>query len=72
MLDECAKGHTKRKTRHGVMVKWKKESYRLPSGRHGKITTADIGTSQVRTMVRQLGIPKKCAGRMLPSLAGTF
>lgn len=72
MLDECAPGHSKRPTNHGIMVKWNGESYRLPKGRHGRRETADIGTSQVRTMVRQLDIPKDCADRMLPPLAGCF
>jgi len=72
MLDECASGHTARVTKHGVLVAWQGETYRLPSGRHGRIERADIGTSQVRTMVRKLGIEAECADRMLPTLAGSF
>lgn len=72
MLDECAGGHGRRMSNHGIIVSWNHRTFRLPSGRHGKIETAEIGTSQVRTMVRQFEIDKECAGRMLPQLAGTF
>jgi hypothetical protein len=72
MLDKCADGYSARETRHGIMVIWNAQSYRLPSGRHGKTETADIGTSQVRTMVRQLGIATECADKVPPSLAGCF
>lgn len=72
MLDECAADHTRRRTNHGVMVKWGDGSFLLPKGKHGRIENAEIGTSKVRTMVRQLGISGECAGKMLPSLAGCF
>ena len=72
MLDECAADHTRRRTRHGVIVKWGGDSFLLPKGKHGRIDTAEIGTSKVRTMVSQHGIPGECAGKMLPSLAGCF
>lgn len=72
MLDECATDHSRRRTKHGVMVKWGGGSFLLPKGPHGQIQNAEIGTSKVRTMVSQLGIPEECVGRMLPSLAGCF
>ena len=72
MLDKCAKGHTRRESRHSIIVKWRGQSFPLPSGRHGRTMTADIGTSHVRTMVRQLEIPTDCADKMLPALAGCF
>lgn len=54
------------------MVVWNGRTFPLPSGQHGRSDTAEIGTSQVRTMVRQLEIDKDCAGKMLPKLAGCF
>jgi len=72
MLEECAPGHEVRRAKDALMVWWNGKTYRLPSGRHGRIETADIGTSQVRTMVGILEIPAKCAARMLPKLARSF
>lgn len=75
MLNRCAGGHTRRTTTHGLLVAWKGQTYLLPKGRHGRMVTADIGTSQVRGMVRQFaraGFNVECAERALPSLAGSF
>jgi hypothetical protein len=72
MLDKCAKGHSRRESKHSIVIKWQGGSFPLPSGRHGRTMTADIGTSQVRGLVRQLGISTKCADKMLPPLAGSF
>jgi hypothetical protein len=71
MLNKCATGHTVRVTDHRVLVVWQGDSFSLPSGKHVKLERAIIGTSQVRTMVRQFGI-QKCAAEMLPALAGSF
>lgn len=72
MLDTCAPAHTRRETRHSIQVYLGKLTFNLPSGDHASLSKAEIGTSQVRSMVRQLGIPKDCAGRELPTLAGSF
>jgi Mor family transcriptional regulator len=72
MLEECAPGHSARETTHSIIVKWNGRSFPLPRGRHGRSENVKIGTSQVRTMVRQLEIDEDCAGKALPELAGCF
>jgi hypothetical protein len=71
MLDECAEGHTRRLTDHGILVKWRGRVVLLPRGAHGRIESKDIGTSKVRTLVAQFGIAD-CAGEALPALAASF
>lgn len=72
MLEHCAPGYTHRPTKHGVLVVWNNQAYRLPKGPHGSQENVHIGTSQVRTMVRQLQIEPDCAAKHLPSLSECF
>lgn len=71
MLDECAEGHSRRLTDHGILVKWQGKVVVLPRGTHGRLEAKEIGTSKVRTLVSLFGIAD-CAGRALPGLASSF
>lgn len=71
MLDECAEGHERRRTNHGILVRWRQKTVLLPKGPHGRIETQNIGTSKVRTMVAQFELAD-CAARALPALAAGF
>jgi len=73
MLDHCAPGYKSHQSKHKISIEWNKICYpSLPTGEKRRGENADIGTSQVRQLVRILMIDPECAGRWLPSLAGSF
>lgn len=73
MLDACAPGHSRRASVHHVVVTWNGRTYPgLPLGKHGRRDQNDIGSSQVRSLVRHLEIPAECAAKHLPSMAQAF
>lgn len=65
MLDECAKGHSLRKTDHHLRVEYNGRTYpTLPLGDHGRGRIngrAEIFAGHVRQMVAHLRIDKACA-----------
>jgi hypothetical protein len=62
MLEECAKGYTKRDTREYWLVSHNGKTYRsLPLGPHGRRHNPDIESGHVRSLIRHLGISRECA-----------
>ena len=65
MLDECAKGYTRKSSDEYWTVRFNGRSYRsLPLGPHGARKNPDIETGHVRSMVRFFEI-KDCADKVL-------
>jgi hypothetical protein len=64
LLDTCAPGHT-----HNYCVRFRDKSFpTLPLGRHGKRESPPIQIGHIRQIVRQLGIDRDCARRVIPQL----
>jgi hypothetical protein len=71
MLDACAEGHSRRETNHRLFISWRGRSFHnFPKGDHLAPAKREVGTPQVKQLVRQLDIPRDCASRQLPELAG--
>lgn len=67
MLRACAPGHSAKLTDHFWLVFFKKKSFALPKGEHGR-QDPEIQMLQVRKMVRQLEIERECVKEHLPDL----
>ena len=66
MLDDCAKGHTKKPSREYWAITFNGKTFRsLPLGPHGRRQNPETETGYVRSLIRHLGISSDCAGRHL-------
>ena len=69
MLDNCAKGHTRKPGKHHIIVKYKAETFwALPKGGHGE-KNPEIEIGHIRKLIRYLKIDNECAESYLPILS---
>jgi hypothetical protein len=71
MLDDCARGHTRRIGTHRLVVTWRGQTYMgLPKGPGGgaDVASAVVAHAEIRKAVRMLGIDPECARRHFGNL----
>lgn len=68
MLDRCAPGHRKKKTKHHWCIMYGEQTYHdFPLGKHGARTDPEIEIGHIKKMARHLGI-LDCAREQIQTL----
>lgn len=70
MLQDCAKGYTRRTTDHHHRIEYNGRIYpTLPLGKHGRRHDEEIEAAHVRKLVRFLQLGADCAKKHFPELS---